>query len=87
MYRVVIDRLYTLIEAGKVPAGTILALPMCHIPLSHVTCYISYLIRAVVDPLRDFSINYYKKYPKLGKKVLNVIKAAQMKENQSVAVV
>ena len=40
-----------------------------------------------MDPLRDFSINYYKKYPKLGKMVLNVIKAAQMKENQSVAVV
>ena len=41
----------------------------------------------MVDPLRDFSNNYYNKYPKLGKMVQKVIKAAQMKENQCVAVV
>ena len=45
-----------------------------------------YLIKAVVDPLRVFATNYYNKYPKLGKMVLNLIKAAQMKENQFVAV-
>ena len=37
--------------------------------------------------MRVFSTNYYNKYPKFGKIVLNVIKAAQMKENQFVAVV
>ena len=26
-----------------------------------------YLIKAVMDPLRVFSTNYYNKYPKLGK--------------------
>ena len=36
-----------------------------------------YLIKAVVDPLRVFSTNYYNKYPKLGKMVKNVIKAAK----------
>ena len=28
-----------------------------------------YLIKAVVDPLRVFSTNYYNKYPKLDKMV------------------
>ena len=45
------------------------------------------LIKTVVNPLRVFSTNYCNKYPKLGKMVQNVIKAAQMKENQFVAVV
>ena len=36
-----------------------------------------YLIKAVVIPLRVFSTNYYKEYPKLSKMVQNVMKAAQ----------
>ena len=46
-----------------------------------------YLIKTVLDPLRVFSTNYHNKYPKLGKMVQKVIKTAQMKENQFVAVV
>ena len=38
-----------------------------------------YLIKAVVDPLRVFSTNYYNIYPKLCKIVKKVIKAAQMR--------
>ena len=33
-----------------------------------------YLIKAVVDPLRIFSTNYYNKYPKWSKMGQNVIK-------------
>ena len=57
-------------------------LPNCLVLLLAV-----YLINALVDPLRVFSTNYYNKYSKLGKMVQNVIKAAQMKDNQFVAVV
>ena len=46
-----------------------------------------YLIKAVVDPLRLIFTNYYNKYPKLSKMIQNVIKAAQMEENQFLAVV
>ena len=40
-----------------------------------------YLIKAVVNPLRVFSTNFHITYPKLGRMIYNVIKAAQMKEN------
>ena len=46
-----------------------------------------HLIKAVVDPLCVFSTIYEIKYLKLGKIVQNMIKAAQVKNNQFVAVV